>query len=233
MPPLLHSIPLGVVRSSLLFSPRRFLTNSPPRTATTTRQYLIPHTRHHAFHPNRSFATTPSPTLSSEAPPRPPQPDTFGGFFLSPLLLQLLSGTFFLFAGYALHTLLSPPPRDTSLKPSLVSIAEQSIHQPTYGSKSDYHAAIEELRRLWAKKGKDDRVSIDEDDLESHGISDWSYHEEKRPSVVVWVEDTKEVQEVVVVAQKYKVPITPFSGGTSLEGHYSSVSDFPSSLFYL
>ncbi len=51
--------------------------------------------------------------------------------------------------------------------------------------------------------------------------------------MVVWVEDTKEVQEVVVVAQKYKVPITPFSGGTSLEGHYSSVSDFPSSLFYL
>jgi D-lactate dehydrogenase (cytochrome) len=69
-----------------------------------------------------------------------------------------------------------------------------------------------------------DKVSTDAADLESHGISDWSYHEEKRPTVVVWVESTEEVVEIVKIATRWRVPITPFSGGTSLEGHFSSVS---------
>jgi D-lactate dehydrogenase (cytochrome) len=85
--------------------------------------------------------------------------------------------------------------------------------------------AIEEINSIWEGIGKGDKVSIDESDLTSHGISDWSYHEEKRPSVVVWVENTEEVQEIVRIATKFRVPITPFSGGTSLEGHFSSVSN--------
>lgn len=34
---------------------------------------------------------------------------------------------------------------------------------------------------------------------------------------------TEEVAEIVKISKQYRVPITPFSGGTSLEGHFSSV----------
>lgn len=112
----------------------------------------------------------------------------------------------------------------TALKPSIMAISEQEANQPSYGTKEDYALAIRELKEMWARKGNADRVSTDGEDLEVHGISDWSYHDAQRPTVVVWVESTEEVQEVVLLARRYRVPITPFSGGTSLEGHFSSVS---------
>lgn len=67
---------------------------------------------------------------------------------------------------------------------------------------------------------------MDDSDLETHGVSDWSYHDAKKPTVVVWADSTDEVREIVKIATKWRVPITPFSGGTSLEGHFSSVSVF-------
>lgn len=235
MSPSLRAQPLrSVLWTSALLPTRRFLTT--PLTRTSRHARLTPlsrlitqihdtHTSRIAF---RRFLATQSPPASTrpEDPslPPPPQPDIFGGFFLSPLILQLLSGSFFIFLGYGLALTLTPFPLDTSLKPSVLAKAEQAVRQPKYGPKEDYHKAIEELKALWAKKGKEDRVSVDQADLESHGISDWSYHEEKRPTVVVWVDSTVDVQEIVIIAQKYRVPITPFSGGTSLEGHFSSVS---------
>lgn len=112
----------------------------------------------------------------------------------------------------------------TFLLPSNLGIELQERTQPTYGSVADYHKCIDEIRELYKKKGKEDSVSTDADDLRSHGISDWSYHEAELPTVVVWVDSTEEVQDLVHISRKYRVPITPFSGGTSLEGHFSSVS---------
>lgn len=130
-------------------------------------------------------------------------------------------------AGYALNLIIETPVPNVQY--TLIDSARakelQLANQPTYGSHKDYLAAIDEIRQLFSRLHNEDneRVSTDEADLESHGISDWSYHEEKRPTVVVWVESTEEVQEIVKIATKYRVPITPFSGGTSLEGHFSSV----------
>lgn len=128
-------------------------------------------------------------------------------------------------AGYALNLIIETP--IPNVQYTLIDSAKakeyQLANQPTYGSTKDYLAAINEITELFKRSGKEEKVSTDESDLESHGISDWSYHEEKRPTVVVWVESTEEVQEVVKIATKYRVPITPFSGGTSLEGHFSSV----------
>lgn len=112
----------------------------------------------------------------------------------------------------------------TFLLPSDMGIELQERTQPTYGSVEDYHKCIDEIRELFKSKGKEDSVSTDADDLRSHGISDWSYHEAELPTVVVWVDSTEEVQDLVNISRKYRVPITPFSGGTSLEGHFSSVS---------
>ena len=43
------------------------------------------------------------------------------------------------------------------------------------------------------------------------------------PSVVVYPESTEDVVKVVKIANRYKMPITPYSGGTSLEGNFRSV----------
>lgn len=139
--------------------------------------------------------------------------------------LYLLSLLGALGAGYALNLVIDTPKPNIqySLIDSAKAKAYQLANQPTYGSQKDYLAAIHEIEEYFKSQGKQDKVSTDESDLESHGISDWSYHEEKRPTVVVWVQSTEEVQEIVKIATKYRVPITPFSGGTSLEGHFSSV----------
>ncbi|KAK8861219.1 hypothetical protein IAR55_002038 [Kwoniella newhampshirensis] len=153
--------------------------------------------------------------LNSTATPRPPPPTVASTAFYA-LSLALFTG-----AGYLIGTYSSLPP-PASLVESSTAIAHQKAHQPKYGSHSDYTSAISDLRTSWEAKGKGDKISTDDADLESHGISDWSYHDAKKPTVVVWVESTEEVQEVVRIAKKWKVPITPFSGGTSLEGHFSS-----------
>ena len=40
-----------------------------------------------------------------------------------------------------------------------------------------------------------------------------------KPQVVVYAETTEDVSRVVKLAYKHRIPVTPFSGGTSLEGH--------------
>ncbi|WVQ62942.1 uncharacterized protein L199_001091 [Kwoniella botswanensis] len=154
---------------------------------------------------------------SSSIPPQAPLPrSTNLSTAWYALSLALFAG-----AGYLIGNVGVLPP-STSLVDSSFAIAHQLANQPKYGSHKDYQDAIKELTDYFKAKGKEDKVSTDDDDLRSHGISDWSYHPAKKPTVVVWVECTEEVQHVVKIAQKYKVPITPFSGGTSLEGHFSS-----------
>lgn len=127
-------------------------------------------------------------------------------------------------AGFAIASTFVQPAFAPTLIDSGVAIRLQDLNQPKYGSPTDYRSAIAEIQELWKSRNKEDSVSTDEDDLSAHGISDWSYHEAHRPTVVVWVDSTSEVQDLVRIAQKYRIPITPFAGGTSLEGHYSSVS---------
>ena len=113
---------------------------------------------------------------------------------------------------------------DTSLRPSDEAIKAQEAHQPSYGSKEDYEAAIKELQALYKSLGKSESVSTDGADREAHGVSEWVHFDTYRPNVVVWADTTEEVQKVVLIAKKYRVPIIPITGGTSVEGHFSSVS---------
>jgi hypothetical protein len=45
-------------------------------------------------------------------------------------------------------------------------------------------------------------------------------------SVVVYPGSTEDVSKIVKIAGKYKMPVTPYSGGTSLEGNFRAVSTF-------
>ncbi|OCH95319.1 D-lactate dehydrogenase cytochrome oxidoreductase [Obba rivulosa] len=87
-----------------------------------------------------------------------------------------------------------------------------------YGSKEDIKNAIEELQRALPKEGV---VITDPRALRSYGSSENSYHPASPHSVAVKVESTEDVVRVVNIARKYRIPVVPFSGATSLEGHYS------------
>jgi D-lactate dehydrogenase (cytochrome) len=67
-----------------------------------------------------------------------------------------------------------------------------------------------------------DRVSTSGAVREHHG-KDESYFPYALPDVVVFVESTEEVRDVVNICRRHRVPMIPFGVGTSLEGHILAV----------
>ncbi|KAK0190619.1 FAD-linked oxidase-like protein [Armillaria mellea] len=74
-----------------------------------------------------------------------------------------------------------------------------------------------ELQRTFSDR--DGAVSTDPQDLHIHGHSEYDYHPDSLHSVVVYPDSTDDVVKIVKVATKYRMPITPYSGATNLEGH--------------
>ncbi|KAG8986504.1 hypothetical protein FRB90_003967 [Tulasnella sp. 427] len=88
-----------------------------------------------------------------------------------------------------------------------------------YGTIDDFKAAIAELKA--ALPG--DKVSTDPDVVKDHGFSTNSYHPAIAHSVVIFPESTEDVVAVMKVATSYRMPVVAYSGGTSLEGHFSGI----------
>jgi len=105
-----------------------------------------------------------------------------------------------------------------------------------FGSPEDIKTAINELRAVLAEA----QVSTDPGDLQVHGFSANDHHQglflspptcHTDPncmiavghSVVVYPESTEDVVKIVKIATRFKIPITAYSGATSLEGHYRGV----------
>jgi D-lactate dehydrogenase (cytochrome) len=105
------------------------------------------------------------------------------------------------------------------------SLVKANYSKQKYGGPREVAAALKELRELFppTEDGKA-QVSNDQEVLGVYGYSHNSYHPQHLHSMVVRVFSTEDVVRVVNVARKYRIPITPYSGGTSLEGHYSGVS---------
>ncbi|KAF8753508.1 FAD linked oxidase [Rhizoctonia solani] len=82
---------------------------------------------------------------------------------------------------------------------------------PVYATKAAVLKAITELETLLSK----DDVSTDSDVLKAHGFSDNSYHPSAPHSVVVLAHSTEDVVKIVKIANKYRIPVTAFSGGTN------------------
>lgn len=62
------------------------------------------------------------------------------------------------------------------------------------------------------------RISTAEDVLEAHS-KDEGPHEAHRPDVVVWPDSVDEIATLLTEANDRSVPVTPWSGGTSIEGN--------------
>lgn len=87
-----------------------------------------------------------------------------------------------------------------------------------YASSDEVQRAIDELRE--ALPGNN-RVVTDANALRTYGFSENSYHPSAPHAVVVRPMSTEDVVRVVDIARRYRVPITAYSGATSLEGHFA------------
>ncbi|CAG8308014.1 unnamed protein product [Penicillium salamii] len=70
-----------------------------------------------------------------------------------------------------------------------------------------------------------ENVSTAAGDLESHSGSDWSSYSAKaneKPFLILYPSTTEEVSQIMKVCHQRVIPVTPYSGGTSLEGHFAS-----------
>lgn len=69
----------------------------------------------------------------------------------------------------------------------------------------------------------EDAVSTDPDDLHKHGYSEWSsMNIEVLPIAIAYPQSTEEVVTIAKVCTKYKIPVIPYSGGSSLEANFSA-----------
>jgi D-lactate dehydrogenase (cytochrome) len=71
----------------------------------------------------------------------------------------------------------------------------------------------------------EENISTVEADLKSHAGSEWSTHFAEPgdvPFAIVRPASTEEVSEVMKVCHRRRIPVTAYSGGTSLEGHFAA-----------
>jgi len=93
-------------------------------------------------------------------------------------------------------------------------------------SPEQFSAALEQVRKILPA----DSISRHPQDLLYHGTSAWSHHHpDCLPGAVLYPSSTQDVSNIVKVASQYRIPIVPFSGGTSLEGHFNAPSSKPTS----
>ncbi|KAJ9155353.1 D-lactate dehydrogenase [Pleurostoma richardsiae] len=91
---------------------------------------------------------------------------------------------------------------------------------PRYASIPEMEVALEEIRR---EVGGEDIISTDPEDLHQHGYSEWSStNPDGLPVAVAYPRSTEQVAAIARVCYKYRVPIIPYSGGSSLEGNFSA-----------
>ena len=112
-----------------------------------------------------------------------------------------------------------------SLKP--VSLPTSSTTPLSDLPSPQFNVSPSNLQAAWASfvdiLGKEN-VSTEYNDLESHSGSDWSSYSRKvneRPFLVLYPATTEEVSRVMKVCHQRAIPVTPYSGGTSLEGHFA------------
>jgi len=68
-------------------------------------------------------------------------------------------------------------------------------------------------------------ITLDPHDLEAHAGSSWSSHAALPgdiPFCVIKPGSTEEVSAIMKICHERRIPVTPYSGGTSLEGHFAA-----------
>ncbi|KAH6962129.1 hypothetical protein BKA56DRAFT_499158 [Ilyonectria sp. MPI-CAGE-AT-0026] len=102
------------------------------------------------------------------------------------------------------------------------TVQDQNIthnSQPVYATRAEMERAVDELRNLLGE----DSISTEDEILKAHGYSEWSsINIDTLPVAVVFPTSTEQVSVIAKICTKYRVPMIPYSGGSSVEGHFSA-----------
>ncbi|KAI1815429.1 putative D-lactate protein [Poronia punctata] len=173
-------------------------------------------------------------TLSTNAPLKRPSSSTTtngaggnvakGARWTSRSVFALTASAAALGFGIAAVTMKSSSSTTTKNVSSLYNDTASASSKPKYASVDEMMNALDEIRRELKKLGEeDDIISIDPEDLHAHGYSEWStVNPDGLPVAVAYPRSTEQVSAIVRVCHKYRVPIIGYSGGSSLEGHFSA-----------
>ncbi|KAL1296618.1 hypothetical protein AAFC00_000108 [Neodothiora populina] len=113
--------------------------------------------------------------------------------------------------------------RQKPAAPPATSTAPLSTTQPP-----SHNIAPTNLEAAWADFRDivgQENLSTEASELASHSGSEWSSHPslpEDRPFLIVKPATTEEVSEIMKICHRRRIPVTAYSGGTSLEGHFAA-----------
>jgi D-lactate dehydrogenase (cytochrome) len=105
----------------------------------------------------------------------------------------------------------------------------KNLPPPQYGSDEELRKAIGEIRGMFLQNTPevivDTKLVIDntKETLDNHSDTYFNSHHatpEQRPKYVVFPRSTQEVSEIMKICHKFKIPVVPTSGRSSLEGHF-------------
>lgn len=113
--------------------------------------------------------------------------------------------------GFGLAQSLAGPP------PATVETTLDASNQ--YGNAKDFSNVLAELGEHLEPK----QISINSAVLMDYGGSNFHHHPAKPHRAVVTPKSTEEVVLIVNTCRKHRIPMVPYAGGTSLEGHTSGV----------
>lgn len=97
----------------------------------------------------------------------------------------------------------------------------KDLPPPVYCTDSELLAAVEKLKKILGPEN----VFSTKVELDYHTRNEFNPHEPKsheKPKFVIYPQSTEQVLECMKILNHFAVPVVPFSGGTSLEGHFYS-----------
>ncbi|KAG1883865.1 FAD-linked oxidase-like protein [Suillus subluteus] len=136
---------------------------------------------------------------------------TFG----SAVAVAVIAGGASLFFALARSRDTAPPNPTAEAVVEVIPTPPQTGSEPTH----NFAKALEDLQ---AEFPESSIVSTDPGELYAYAQSAYSQFVGLPHTIVVHVRSTEDVVKVVKIANKYLVPIVPYSGGTSLEGNLSA-----------
>lgn len=111
------------------------------------------------------------------------------------------------------------PPADLFPRSSTTKL--EDISPPYYCSESELSQAINEIKTSIGEL-KVTNVPVEINDHTENHFTPVSPLPHEKPKWVIYGTSTEEISSIMKILHKYNVPVVPFSGGTSLEGHFFS-----------
>ncbi|KAJ3467156.1 hypothetical protein MRS44_004720 [Fusarium solani] len=100
---------------------------------------------------------------------------------------------------------------------------EPVAHQSTESRYATLPEMEEAIQKIEEEVGVEGFISTDPEDLHAHGYSEWStVNPDTLPVAVAYPRTTEQVSVIARICHEHRVPIIPYSGGSSLEGNFSA-----------